>query len=81
MTPELKAFVERRLRSGLYGNGSDVIRAGLRALAREEMAAHYQRFQQLLGTLPQDPVTPETEQDIERHIRAARGRDRPRANR
>ncbi len=76
LTPELKAFIERRIRSGLYGNGSDVVRAGLRALAREEMADHFRRFQDVLATLPKDPITPEIEQDIERRIRAARRAER-----
>ncbi|HEV2211677.1 MAG TPA: type II toxin-antitoxin system ParD family antitoxin [Verrucomicrobiae bacterium] len=72
LTPELKAFIERRVRSGLYGNGSDVVRAGLRALVREETAQHYKRFQQILASLPQDPITPTIEQDIERRIKRAR---------
>lgn len=80
LTPELKAFVERRVRSGMYDDGSDVVRAGLRALAREEMAGHYRRFQGLLRTMPQDLITPEIEQDIERRIRVARARDRRKAN-
>jgi len=35
---ELKSFIDARVRSGFYGNASDVIRAGLRALTREEMS-------------------------------------------
>lgn len=73
LTPELRDFVRRRIRSGLYGNGSDVVRAGLRALAREETGEHYRRFQALLATLPQEPITPGMEQQIEREIKAARG--------
>jgi antitoxin ParD1/3/4 len=75
LTPELRDFVQRRIRSGLYGNGSDVVRAGLRALAREEMAEHYRRFQALIATQPQEPITPEMEQEIEREIKAAREAD------
>ncbi len=81
LTPELKAFIERRVRSGLYGNGSDVVRAGLRALVRQEMAEHYRRFQALVSTLPQDPITPEIEREIERRIKAARAADKRRAKR
>lgn len=81
LTPELRDFVRRRIRSGLYGNGSDVVRAGLRALAREEMAEHYGRFQALVATLPQEPITPEIEQEIEREIKAARGAEPRKATR
>ena len=34
LTPELKAGIDSRVKSGQYGNASAVIRAGLRALAR-----------------------------------------------
>src|SRR6266496_4013731 len=44
LTPELKAFIDSRVRSGLYGNSSDVIRAGLRALVREELGPSLKRF-------------------------------------
>jgi putative addiction module CopG family antidote len=81
LTPEWKAFIERHIRSGLYGNGSDVVRAGLRALAREEMADHYRRFQDLVAALPQDPITPEIERDIERRIKIARQEERQNARR
>ena len=80
LTPELKASVDRRVRSGLYGNASDVIRAGLRALWREEIAASVREFDELLAQLPQDPITTEIEQRIERSIRrarAAKGRKKP----
>jgi len=39
VTPEMHRNVERRVRSGQYGNSSDVLRAALRALEREEMGA------------------------------------------
>ena len=81
LTPELRAFVQRRIRSGLYGNGSDVVRAGLRALVREELAEHYRRFQDVVSTLPQDPITPEVERDIERRIKAARAAEKRRSRR
>jgi putative addiction module CopG family antidote len=76
LTPELRAFIARRIRSGLYGNGSDVVRAGLRALVREEAAEHYRRFQEILASLPQDAITPEIEEDIERRIKAGRATER-----
>ncbi|MGO8765992.1 MAG: type II toxin-antitoxin system ParD family antitoxin [Limisphaerales bacterium] len=79
LTPELREAVEHRVHSGLYGNASDVVRAGLRALAREEMAADLKRFDEIMAQLPQDPITPEIERRIEqslRRSRAAGGRKR-----
>ena len=79
LTPELKQFVNERVRSGLYGNASDVHRAGLRALVREETAASVKRFEEIMATLPQDPITPEIEQEIERMIKAGRAADKKKA--
>ena len=36
ITPELKAFIEGRLRSGRYGNASEVVRTALRLLEDHE---------------------------------------------
>jgi len=36
LTPELDRFVHSRIKSGRYENASEVIRAGLRTLEREE---------------------------------------------
>jgi putative addiction module CopG family antidote len=82
LTPELRAGIETRLRSGQYGNASDVIRAGLRALAREELGASLKWFEEIMARLPGGPsITPETEQRIERAIRkqraAEKGKKRP----
>ena len=76
---ELKSFVDERVRSGLYGNASDVIRAGLRALTREELGASVKRFEEIMVALPQKQITPQIEQEIEREIRAARAADRRKA--
>jgi len=69
---ELKASIQARVRSGLYGNASDVIRAGLRALTREEMAASVEQFDEIMSALPDEPLMPEIEQEIEQSIRTAR---------
>ncbi|WP_200935853.1 type II toxin-antitoxin system ParD family antitoxin [Methylobacterium sp. Leaf117] len=36
LTPELRAFVQERLKSGRYGNASEVVRAALRLLGEHE---------------------------------------------
>ena len=36
LTPEMDKFVSARIKSGQYANASEVVRAGLRALEREE---------------------------------------------
>lgn len=76
---ELKQFVESRVRSGLYGNASDVVRAGLRALAREEIGPSIDRFEEIMASLPQEAITPEIERDVENQIRASRARERRKA--
>ena len=73
---ELKASIENRVRSGQYGNASDVIRAGLRALAREELGPSLARFEQIMSALPDEPITRDIEQEIERELRQLRGKAR-----
>ena len=80
LPPELDALIGDRVRSGLYGDASEVVRAGLRALAREEMGVSLRRFDEIMAALPDGPpLTPEIEQDVERRIRAARAAARRRA--
>ena len=76
LTPELKESVDRRVRSGHYGDASDVVRAGLRALWREEASVSYAAWRTIAATLPQDPITPAIEQRIERSIRRERAAER-----
>lgn len=38
VTPELRSFIRERLRSGHYGNASEVVRAGLRLLIERDQA-------------------------------------------
>ncbi len=81
LTRELKGSIERRVRSGLYGDASDVVRAGLRALAREETAATYHDWREIAANLPQEPITRKIEQRVERAIRAERSAERKAAAR
>lgn len=76
LTSELQGSIERRVQSGLYGDASDVVRAGLRALAREETAAAYHDWRKIAAELPQERITPKIEQRVERAIRAERAAER-----
>ncbi len=76
VTPELRRAVERRVRSGQYGNASDVVRAGLRALDREESREMWAEWQQAKARLPRDEITPEIEESIARRVRKARQAER-----
>ena len=76
LTPELKASIEARVRTGLYDNASDVVRAGLRALTREEMAASYRDFRRIMARLPQEPITPGLEQEIVAAVRKSRAAEK-----
>jgi len=80
LTAELKAGIDSRVKSGQYGNSSDVIRAGLRALAREELGASLKQFEEIMSQLPDGPaITPEIEQDVERRVKASREAGKRRA--
>jgi putative addiction module CopG family antidote len=72
LSPELRATIEQRVKSGHYGNASEVIRAGLRALHREEMGEVWREWQTAKLHLPQDPITPELEEEIAGQVRVLR---------
>lgn len=50
LTPELENLITERVRSGAYGSASEVVRAALRLLARQD-AEHDARLARLRGDL------------------------------
>ncbi|MEQ2006391.1 MAG: type II toxin-antitoxin system ParD family antitoxin [Limisphaerales bacterium] len=79
LTTEMDTFIMQRVRSGFYGNASDVLRACMRALVREELGSTWREWQDIAAKLPQDPITPDIEADIESRIRALRRTDKRKA--
>jgi putative addiction module CopG family antidote len=79
LTPELRREVQRRVRSGRYGNASDVFRASLRALDREEMGDAWREWLKVKKDLPKDPITPEIEDDIVLAVRKLRTAEKAKA--
>lgn len=55
LTPELRATIESRVSSGRYGDASDVVRAGLRALLGEETADIWREWQAAKAACPKIP--------------------------
>jgi antitoxin ParD1/3/4 len=76
LTSELHGSIERRIRSGHYEDAGEVVRAGLRALAREETAVVYQEWREIADKLPREPITAKIEQRVERAIRSERAAER-----
>jgi antitoxin ParD1/3/4 len=79
LPPVLDDFVERRAKSGLYGNASAVMQAGLRALQREEMGEAWREWQVAKAKLPQDSITPDIEQEIVEAVRQSRRAEKRKA--
>jgi len=79
LPPKLDAWAEQRAKTGLYGNLSAVVQAGLRALHREEVGAAWREWQEAKASLPQDPITPEIEDRIAARVRTLRQAGRRKA--
>ena len=50
LTPELERLIEERVKSGLYGSASEVVRDGLRLLVERDQA-HAARLGELRGKI------------------------------
>jgi len=79
LPPKLDAWAEQRARSGLYGNLSAVVQAGLRALQREEMGVAWREWQEAKASLPPEPITPAIEERIAARVRSLRQAERRKA--
>ena len=69
-------FITRAVESGRYSSASDVVRAGLRMLERQEMELEFNRLKASLEDADRQAVTGET-LDVDLESFLATRRDRP----
>lgn len=68
-------FITRAVESGRYSSASDVVRAGLRMLERQEMELEFNRLKASLEDADSQAVTGETlDVDLEGFLAAKRNR-------
>ena len=68
-------FITRAVESGRYSSASDVVRAGLRMLERQEMELEFNRLKASLEDADRQAVTGETlDVDLEGFLAAKRNR-------
>ncbi|MBU3260675.1 type II toxin-antitoxin system ParD family antitoxin [Roseovarius sp. PS-C2] len=68
-------FITRAVESGRYSSASDVVRAGLRMLERQEMELEFNRLKASLEDADRQAVTGETRDvDLESFLAAKRDR-------
>ncbi|MDW3118257.1 MAG: type II toxin-antitoxin system ParD family antitoxin [Roseovarius pacificus] len=68
-------FITRAVESGRYSSASDVVRAGLRMLERQEMELEFNRLKASLEDADRQAVTGETlDVDLESFLAAKRDR-------
>ena len=68
-------FITRAVESGRYSSASDVVRAGLRMLERQEMELEFNRLKASLEDADRQAVTGETlDVDLESFLAARRDR-------
>lgn len=74
LPPAADAYLTRCARR--YGNRSAVVQSALRALEREEMGEVWREWQEAKSKLPQEPITPEAEQEVVRAVRKLRASEK-----
>jgi antitoxin ParD1/3/4 len=78
LTPELDSFVTSRIENGRYENASEVIRAALRGLEREEKE-YDAKFAALLQALDEGDASGIAEGDVFGRIKQSRRSRNPKA--
>jgi len=73
LTAELDRFVSAKIGDGRYENASEVVRAGLRALERDERE-HEVRLENLMRALDAGDSSGIVKGDVFERVRASRGR-------
>ena len=61
LTPQMQDWVDRQVAAGLYGNASEVARAGLRRLMQDDGAAAYELLKHELRRRIKDEPTVEVD--------------------
>jgi antitoxin ParD1/3/4 len=71
LTPELDSFITAKIKNGRYENASEVVRAALRGLEREEKE-YDAKFEALLQAIDEGEASGIAEGDVFERIRKSR---------
>jgi antitoxin ParD1/3/4 len=69
LTDELEAFITAKVASGRFENASEVVRASLRALEREERV-YEAKMARLLAAIDEGDASPDTADGVFERVRA-----------
>jgi antitoxin ParD1/3/4 len=78
LTPELDSFVANRVETGLYANASEVMRAALRLLARDEQEQE-QKLRALRAAIKREMASGVAEPGVFSRVRKKHGLPRKEA--